>query len=75
MKAYELLKLAKPILESISSAGLSPKDIKHLDLYSDYQKLKQEGHKVAYIEAHICEQYGLGKTHFFNIVKKFDTNI
>ena len=75
MKAYEILALAKPMLETLVLAGISPKDIQHLDLFGDYIRLKKEGHKIAYIEVYLCEQYGLKRTRFYDIIKKFDIDI
>lgn len=75
MKAYEILTLAKPMLETLVSAGISPKDVQHLELHTDYLRLKGEGHKITYIEAYLCDQYGLKKTRFYEIIRKFDTEL
>lgn len=75
MKAYEILTLAKPMLETLVLAGISPKDIQHLELHADYLRLKDEGHKSTYVEAYLCELYGLKKTRFYEIIRKFDKEL
>lgn len=75
MKAHEILTLAKPMIEKLISAGISPKDIQHLDLYKDYLRLKGEGHKIAYIEAYLCEEYNIKRTRFFELTKKLGTEL
>lgn len=75
MKAHEILTLAKPMIEKLMSAGISPKDIQHLDLYRDYLRLKGEGHKLTYIEAYLCDEYDIKRTRFFELIKKLDTDL
>lgn len=75
MKAHEILLLAKPMLKMLLSAGISPKDVQYLDLYSEYMRLKSEGHKVTYIEAYLCEEFNIRKTKFYEIIKLFDSEI
>lgn len=69
MKAYEVLLLAKPALEKLADVGVSPKDIQHLEMFNDYLNLKSEGHKVAYIEAYLCDQYNISERRFYQVIK------
>lgn len=71
MKAHEVLLLAKPILEKINNIGINPNDVQYLDMYSDYNRLKGEGHKTTYIEVYLCEQYNVSRAKFYQIVKVF----
>ncbi len=75
MKAHEILVLARPMIEKLAHAGISPKDIQHLSLYDDFSRLKGEGHKITYIEAYICEEYNIKRTRFYDIIRKFDTDL
>lgn len=75
MKAHEILTLAKPMIEMLMSVGVSPKDIQHLDLHKDYLRLKNEGHKITYIEAYLCDEYNIKRTRFFELIKKLDTDL
>ena len=51
MKAYELLYINKSVLEAMISASIDVSDLKYLDLYKEYIRLKGEGHKKTYINA------------------------
>lgn len=75
MKAFEVLILAKPMIEKIMSVGLNPRDVQYLDLYGEYIRLKKEGHKVTYIEAYLCEEFNIRKTKFYELIKQFDSDI
>ena len=75
MKVHEVLSLAKPIIEKVISAGINPKDIQHLELYNNFLRLRNEGHKMAYIEAFLCEEYNIKKTKFYELIKNFDTEL
>ena len=75
MKVHEVLNLAKPMIEKLVSVDVSPKDIQHLDMFREYMRLKAEGHKIAYIESYICEQYEIKRARFYMVIKKFDMEI
>lgn len=75
MKVYEVFTMAKPLIEKLTSSGINPKDIQYMDLYDDFLRLKNEGHKVTYIEAYLCEEYGIKKTKFYELTKLFDIDL
>lgn len=75
MKAYEVLILAKPIIERLVSAEINPKDVQYLDIYSEYNRLKAEGHKVTWIVSVLSDEYDVSEPNVYNIVKRFDKDI
>lgn len=75
MKVHEALFATKPILDKLASAGVNPKDARYLDLYNEYVRLRDEGHKVTYIQIYICYEYQISKTKFYEMVKIFDTDL
>jgi len=75
MKAHKVLSLAQPMLETLFSAGINPKDVQYLDLFNEYVRLKKEGHKITYIEAYLCEEFNIRKTKFYKLVKQLDSEV
>lgn len=75
MKAHEILLLAKPMIDILLSAGISPKDVQYISLYNEYIRLKAEGHKVTYIEAYLCDEFNIRKTKFYELIKQFDSEV
>lgn len=75
MKAHELLKVARPLIETLLNNGVSPKDVLHLDMYMDYIRLKGEGHKITYIEAYLSEQYEITDRHLKRIVSNMNKDL
>lgn len=75
MKVHEVLQLTKPMIDKIQSIGMNLKDLKYIELCEQYLTLKREGHKMTYIEVHLCEKFNIKKTKFYELVKIFNTSI
>lgn len=75
MKAHEALFAAKAMLDKLVSAGINPKDVRYLDLYNEYVRLREEGHKATYIQTYICDEYQISRTKFYEMVKIFDAEL
>ncbi|WP_291584069.1 hypothetical protein [Bacteroides sp.] len=75
MKAYELLYINKSVLEAMISASIDVSDLKYLDLYKEYIRLKGEGHKKTYIMQYLSDEYGVTDRTIYRIIDKFSTEI
>ncbi|WP_071146150.1 hypothetical protein [Bacteroides ihuae] len=71
MTAYEILATNISTLQKLSEASIDVADIKYLEMYRDYTRMAQEGHKMTYIAYYISEEYGINKATFYRIIKKF----
>ena len=59
MKVIEILKLNRGVLEACRDIGIRLEDVKYIDLYCDYNRLRANGEKVSYIVAVLAEKYGV----------------
>lgn len=75
MKAYEILSIAQPIIDKLVTAGINPKDIRYLELYHEYKRLKEEGHKITWIVSFLSEQYDVSEANVYNVVKRLDSDL
>lgn len=72
MTEYDLLKCAESVCKVMAENGIKPDDVRYLQLYEDWKRLRSEGHKVRYISYYLSEQYGVGEATIFRIAKRFE---
>lgn len=70
MTKYEILKASASVCKVLADNGISPSDYKFIGLIEEYNRLKAEGHKYAYITFYLAKQYGVSETSVYRIVKK-----
>lgn len=70
MTNYEFLKQNREAFQQAIELGISVADVQYLDLYETYQRLLAEGHKKMYIQAYLCEQYGVTERTIQRIVAR-----
>lgn len=75
MTGYEVLSVNRSMFEVMANAAIHVSDIKYLDMYKEYEKMKKEGHKVTYIAYYLSEEYNVDKATFFRVVKKLNKEI
>lgn len=74
MTKYEILKASASVCKVLADNGISPSDYKFIGLVEEYRRLKEEGHKYAYITFYLSQQYGVSETSVYRIVKKLQDN-
>ena len=75
MNAYEFLKTHKGVMEQLQTLPVQPSDVRYLELYNDYQRLTNEGHKKTYILQYLSDEYNVDERTIYRIVKKFSTEV
>ena len=50
MKVAEFIKVNKTVLRIIMECGVCPSDVQYISLYDEYMRMKEEGHKLMYIQ-------------------------
>lgn len=70
MTKYEILKASASVCKALADNGISPSDYRFIELIEEYNRLKAEGHKYAYITFYLAQQYGVSETSVYRIVKK-----
>ncbi|WP_315254269.1 hypothetical protein [Segatella oulorum] len=75
MIQYELLKASVSLLAMLEKNGIDAKDVKYIDLYDEYARLKSEGHKMGYIAYYLSQQYECSEATVYRVVKRMAQDI
>ena len=75
MTQYELLKTAESLLAVLMSNDVDAKDVKYLEMYQEYMRLKKEGHKVGYVVYYLNQQYECSEATVYRVVKRMTQKI
>ena len=75
MTQYELLKASVSLLAMLEKNSIDAKDVKYIDLYDEYTRLKNEGHKVGYIAYYLSQQYECSEATVYRVVKRMAQDI
>jgi hypothetical protein len=75
MIQYELLKASVSLLAMLEKNGIDAKDVKYIDLYDEYTRLKSEGHKMGYIAYYLSQQYECSEATVYRVVKRMAQDI
>lgn len=75
MTQYELLKTAESLLVVLMSNDVDAKDVKYLEMYQEYMRLKKEGHKVGYVVYYLSQQYECSEATVYRVVKRMTQKI
>ena len=75
MTQYELLKTAASLLTVLLENDIDAKDVKYIELYKDYLRLKKEGHKVGYVVYYLSQQYECSEATVYRVVKRMTQKI
>lgn len=75
MTKYEMLKASTSTCKVLADNGISPSDYKFIGLVEEYRRLKEEGHKYAYITFYLAQQYGVGETTVYRVIKRLEEDI
>lgn len=75
MNAYEFLLTHKEVMEQIQSLPIQSSDVRYLELYKEYSRLKDEGHKITYVLQYLSDEYNVDERTIYRIIKKFSTEV
>lgn len=75
MTQYDVLRLCESTLRMLDCNGIDAKDVRYLDMYKNYVRLKEEGHKITYIVEYLCEQYECHRATIYRIVARMQKQI
>lgn len=75
MNAYEFLLTHKGVMEQIQLLPIQPSDVRYLELYKEYSRLKDEGHKITYVLQYLSDEYNVDERTIYRIIKKFSTEV
>ncbi len=71
MTLYEILSINKEMINRLQEFGAKPDDCRYIDLYHDYQAMREDGEKVTYIVTVLSERYHVSERKIYSLVKRF----
>lgn len=71
MKYFEILKFSKEIVNRLKEAGYIQGDQQYIEMFDDFEKMRQAGEKVTYIVAILAGQYNVSERKVYDIIRRF----
>lgn len=75
MNAFELLTIHRNVLELMSSVSIEVGDVKYIGMYKEYRHMVDDGHKMTYIVQYLSDEYGVGESTVYRVIKKFSEDV
>ena len=74
MKVIEILNLNRELFAKLLESGIRLEDVRYVNLYTDYFRLREAGGKVTYIVAILAEQYSISERKVYDLIKRFQSD-
>ncbi|WP_289744728.1 hypothetical protein [uncultured Duncaniella sp.] len=70
MKLFEILKLFRGTFIYLASQGVKMEDVRHIDMYDDFVRMRASGDKVTYIVSALSGRYNVSERMVYNVVAR-----
>lgn len=71
MTVYDLIKVYEGPMNVLNDANVNLTDVRYVDLYKEFLRMKGEGHKLTYIVAFLMDEYSVGQATVYRVIDKF----
>lgn len=71
MTVYDLIKVYEGPMNVLNEANVNLSDVRYIDLYQEFLRMKGEGHKLTYIVAFLMDEYSVGQATVYRVIDKF----
>lgn len=71
MTLFEALKFNRKPLELLISLGGKQDDLRFIDLYTEYEVMKNRGEKTTYAVAFLANKYSVSERKVYDVIKRF----
>ena len=75
MKVVDILNFASGICATMVNNKINPSDYIYVEMYSEYMRMRSEGHKYEYIVYYLSNQYNVSEASVYRIVKRLDKDL
>lgn len=79
MTTYELLKVNENLIsmmrQLMQKYGVKVSDIGYLEMYKEYLRMVDEGHKITYIIAFLSDEYSISQRTVYRMIIKLSSSI
>ena len=71
MTVFDLIKVYEGPMNVLNEANINLTDVRYIDLYQEFLRMKSEGHKLTYIVAFLMDEYSVGQATVYRVIDKF----
>ena len=75
MTVYEFICTHESALKQIVNMSVKPSDVRYIEMYKDYERMKAEGHKTTYIIQYLSDEYEADARTIYRVIGRFSKNI
>ena len=75
MTTYQLLRANESLLRLIADNKINVADVAYLEIYSKFEKMRKEGHKVGYITVYLGDKYCMSERGIYKIINRMKTKL
>jgi Mn-dependent DtxR family transcriptional regulator len=75
MEALDFLRLVEKMLKKMSDCDLRIDDYKHIEMYEEYARMRQNGEKVDYILRFLSDKHKLSESTIKRIVRRLSKKV
>lgn len=71
MTVYDLIRVYEGPMNVLNDANVNLTDVRYVDLYKVFLRMKGEGYKLTYIVAFLMDEYSVGQATVYRVIDKF----
>lgn len=71
MTVFDLIKVYQGPMNVLNEANVNLTDVRYIELYQEFLRMKSEGHKLTYIVAFLMDEYSVGQATVYRVIDKF----
>ena len=71
MTLFEALKFNREPLEMLIRLGIKQDDIRYIDLYSEFEEMKNRGEKTTYAVLYLANKYSVCERKVYDVIRRF----
>ncbi len=75
MKIIELLRFHKEFLKRMSENDIKTDDWEHVEMFNEYEQMRNAGEKATWIFPHLADKYGCSESSVYRIVSRFKSDV
>lgn len=71
MTLFEFLKFNREVLDLFQKLNGKMDDIRYIDLYIEYESMKNRGEKTTYVVLFLANKYLISERKVYDVIKRF----
>ena len=75
MKIIELLRFNREILKRMSNNDIKTNDWVYVEMFNEYEQMRDRGDKVTWIVSYLAEKYGCSERSINRIISRFKGDV